>query len=150
MAQCMNVSECPDSLLPLGPGQIVEYAAAFTSLSELKPRIASRTWAIQLTAVFLVSIVWLSTQIQARRASNSLPASSKSKAPPQVPYFVPVLGHVFSYLLNPFGLAFFIRFVTPARLFLSCPTAVTEQYADKGLEHLRWFASTSSLKTSTS
>ena len=119
MAQCLNVSDCPDSISPLGRAHAENYAAAFTSLSGLEPVIPSRTWAIQLTAVLLISVVWLSTQMQTRRASKSLSALPESKDPPRVPYFVPVLGHVFSYLLDPFGLASFIRCVIPARSFFS-------------------------------
>lgn len=117
--QCVNVSDCPDSVFPQGLAHSEKYAAAFTSLSELEPIIPSRTWAIQLTAVLLISAVWLSTQIQTRRASKSLSALPESKDPPQVPYYVPVLGHVFSYLLDPFSLASFIRYDIQAHLFLS-------------------------------
>lgn len=149
-AQCMNVSECPESLLLLRPAQTVEYVTPFTSLSELEPLSASKPWTFQLTAAFLISIVWLSTQIQARRASKSQSALSESKSPPQVPYLVPVLGHVFSYLLNPFSLASVVRYVKLARAFLSsCLKVGTEQHAGKGLELLRLFASISSPKTFT-
>lgn len=117
VAQCMNVSECPDSILPLSPAHTAKYVAAFTSISELEPVIASRALAFQLTAILLVSIVWLSTQHQARRASKSLSISSESKVPPKVPYLFPVLGHVVSYFLNPFGLASYIRYVVQPRPF---------------------------------
>lgn len=138
MAQCMNVSECPGSILPLGPAHTERYAADFTSVSKLEPVIASRTWAFQLTAILLVSIVWLYTKIQARRAFKSSSIPSESRDPPQVLYFLPVLGHVVSYFLNPFSLASFVRYVVPSHNFFhNMSEPGTDQHAAKSLELLR-------------
>lgn len=120
MADCMNVSDCQYSSLPLGLAHYEKYAAASTSVSE--PVMASRTWALKLTAISVISIVWISTQLQARRASKSSSAPAGFKDPPQVPYFLPVLGNLLSYLLNPFGLASSIRCVVPSPSFFHSVT----------------------------
>ena len=120
MAECMNVSECQYPSLPLGPAHYEKYAAVSTSVSE--PVMAPRTWALKLTAISVISIVWLSTQLQARRASKALLPPAGFKDPPQVPYFLPVLGNLLSYLLNPFGLASSIRCVIPSPSFFQFVT----------------------------
>ena len=153
MAQCMNISECPDSLLSLAPAYHENYAAASPSISEFEPVLSSRTWAFKLAVISLISIVCLSKQVQARRASKALSSFTECKDPPQVPYLFPVLGNVLSYLMNPFGLASSIRCVesfSSSSIRHNTSGPKTKRHADRTLALLRWFASTFSPRIFTS
>jgi hypothetical protein len=122
MAQYVNVSESNNSFLHLVLGYDDNNAAAFLSEDRLWLVWFLSNWGIQAATISLISIVLLSAYVSATWSSiptwSSMPPSTSAnhKEPPQMPYFLPVVGNLIPFLFDPSQLACSIRCV--AVLFL--------------------------------
>lgn len=151
MLHCMNVSECQSSSLPYNSGLYDTNAAISSPESPVISPFVYQSWAFKLAAISVISMICLSAQVQARWASKRSSTPAECKTPPQMPYFLPVVGNMLSYLRNPAQLAFPIRcdgsmlqhFVWGRLL-----TARSDLRAGESLELRRWFASISLPKMS--
>lgn len=108
--------------LPL-PLYLANYnESATTSSPEIKPGpiVFSRYWVIQLVMMSLLSTLLLFSYLSATWALATPSPPSKCKDPPQVPYFLPVVGNLISYLLDAAQLASSITCVSPFPTLLFC------------------------------
>ena len=151
--QCLNSSGCQD--LPFSPslGRYIESTASPSFENDPGLPLLSRTWLTQLAMVSVLASPLLFRLRSATWALTAPPTPLNGKDPSQVPYLMPVVGNLISYLLDAAKLASSITCVVPF-LTQSLPPHFSEMEIDwlpgKNLGLLPSFGSISSQKISTS
>lgn len=112
-----NVSAFQDLTLPPSLDYYEMSSAAFPSETELGPVLFSKTWGFSLTMISAMSSLLLFTYLSTTLAPMLSSTSSIRKDPPQMPYCVPVIGNLISFLLDAPKLAVSIRCVGTASYF---------------------------------
>ena len=111
--QCLNSSGCQD--LPFSPilGRYIESTTSPSFENDPGLPFLSRTWLIQLAMVSVLSSPLLFRLLSATWALTAPRTPLNGKDPLQVPYLMPVVGNLISYLLDAAKLASSITCVVP-------------------------------------
>ena len=104
---------CRDLPSALGLGCYNGSITSFSPENEPAPALSSRIWAVQLAVVSLLSSTLLFRFLPPTRTLAAPPTLLYGKDPPQVPYSMPVVGNLLSYLLDAAKLASSITCVVP-------------------------------------
>ena len=151
--QCLNTSSCQDLTLSLSLGGDIESTTSPSLGNEPGLPLLSKTWVIQLAVVLVLSSPLLFRLLSATCALTTPATPLNGKDPSQVPYLMPVVGNLISYLLDAAKLASSITCVVPF-LTQSIPPHFSEMKIDRlsgrCLGLLPSFGSISSEKTFTS
>lgn len=92
--QCQNFLEC----------QALQSTAISSPENEMGLTLFSRDYVLQLAMILSLSSLLLFTYLSATWVSILPSTPSKYKDPPQMPYLMPVVGNLISYLLDAAGL----------------------------------------------
>ena len=110
--QYRNVSGHQDLPLPLLLGHYDKSTFVFSPGNEPGTASSFKTWKIQLAIVSMFSSLLLIRYLSVSWALKSS-STPKCQDPPQVPYFMPVVGNLVSYLFDAAKLASSITCVAP-------------------------------------
>ena len=151
--QCLNNSGCQDLPWSLDLGCYIEPTTSPSLESDPGLPLLSKTWVIQLAVVAVLSTPLLLRLLPTTWPLTAPPTPLNGKEPPQMPYLMPVVGNLVSYLLDAAKLASSITSVVP---FL--PQSLSPHFCKmeidwlpgKSLGLLPSFGSISSAKMSTS
>ena len=129
--QCPNSSECQELPLSLSLGYHI--GSTTSPLLENDPGLPllSRTWVFQLAVVLVLSSPLLFRLVSAPWALTAPPTPLNGKDPSQVPYLMPVVGNLISYLLDAAELASSITCVV---LFLT--QSLPQHFSEMGIDWL--------------
>lgn len=119
--QCLNSSGCRDLPFSSSLGCYIESTTSPSLENDPGLPLLSRTWVIQLAMVSVLSSPLLFKLLSATWRYTALPTPLNGKDPLQVPYLMPVVGNLISYLLDAAKLASSITCVVPF-LTQSLPT----------------------------
>lgn len=111
--QSHNTLGYPTLPLPLYLAHYNESATTSSLENQPGPIWFSRTWVIQLAIISVLSTLLLFRYLSATWALATPSPPLKCKDPPQVLYFLPVVGNSISYLLDAAQLASSITCVLP-------------------------------------
>ena len=111
--QCLNNSGCQDLPLSLSLGCYIESTASPSPENDPGLPLLYRTWVIQLAVVSVLSSPLLFRLLSATWALTAPPTPLNGKDPSQVPYLMPVVGNLISYLLDAAKLASSITYIVP-------------------------------------
>ena len=111
--QSLNTSGCQDLPLSLSLGCHIESTTSHSLENDLGLSLLSRTWVIQLAVVSVLSSPLLFRLLSATWALTAPPTPLNGKDPSQVPYLMPVVGNLISYLFDAAKLASSITCVVP-------------------------------------
>ena len=111
MSQFQTVPTDMGILLCSAPNNDSEFSSKLLLDGDAQSMLSSISWGFGLmSSIFVLALlsVLVSFSLRFNRISRCYPESRTKGDPPQVPYSIPVVGHLISYLLDASQLASFI------------------------------------------